>query len=63
MDVMLSPPIPFEQLWADAAPVRIAGHEVRLASVAHLIEMKSVSGRPQDVADIDRLRALQELGD
>ena len=63
VDFMLSSPIPFEQLWADAVPARIAGHEVRLASVAHLIEMKSVSGRPQDVADIDRLRALQELGD
>jgi hypothetical protein len=58
VDVMLDPPVSFEDLWIDAQVVQIGGTEVRIASVRHLIRMKEAAGRPQDLADLERLRAL-----
>jgi hypothetical protein len=59
VDVMLAPVVSFDDLWADAVLTRIGGVEVRIASVQHLIRMKEAAGRPQDVADLERLRAKQ----
>ena len=55
--VMLAPVVSFDDLWADATLARIGGVEVRIASVQHLIMMKEAAGRPQDLADLERLRA------
>jgi predicted nucleotidyltransferase len=49
--------VSFDDLWADAARTRIGGVEVRIASVQHLIRMKEAAGRPQDLVDLERLRA------
>ncbi len=57
VDVMLAPVVSFDELWADAALTSIGGVEVRIASVRHLIRMKEAAGRPQDLADLERLRA------
>jgi len=57
VDIMLSPEVPFEELWAAASAMDIGGHEVRVASIEHLIRLKVAAGRPQDLADIERLRA------
>jgi hypothetical protein len=57
VDVMLDPVVPFEDLWAAAPTVDVGGHDVHVASIAHLIEMKVAAGRPQDLADVERLRA------
>lgn len=57
VDVMLEPMIPFEELWTDATLVKIDGHQLRVASIEHLILMKEAAGRTQDLADIERLRA------
>ena len=57
VDIMLSPEVPFEELWAAALAMNIGGHEVRVASIEHLIRLKVAAGRPQDLADIERLRA------
>jgi hypothetical protein len=57
VDIILSPEMPFEELWTAASMVSIGGHEVRVASIDHLIRMKTAAGRPQDLADIERLRA------
>ena len=59
VDVMLAPVVSFDELWADAALTSIGGIEVRIASVRHLIRMKEAAGRPQDLADLERLRAKQ----
>jgi hypothetical protein len=40
--------------------MRLGGHDVRVASIEHLIRMKAATGRPQDLADIERLRAKLE---
>jgi hypothetical protein len=37
--------------------VSIAGLTVRVASVEHLIAMKKIAGRPQDITDIERLQS------
>jgi hypothetical protein len=60
VDIMLSPEVPFEELWATASLMRLGGHDVRVASIEHLIRMKAAAGRPQDFADIERLRAKLE---
>jgi predicted nucleotidyltransferase len=57
VDVLLDSPVPFEQLWIDAKLVSIGDTPVRVASIAHLIALKARAGRPQDLADIERLRA------
>jgi hypothetical protein len=62
VDVMLSPVVPFEDLWASACVMNIGGHEVRVASIEHLILMKTTAGRALDLADIERLRAKLGTG-
>lgn len=60
VDVMLAPVVPFEDLWASASLMNLNGQQVRVASIEHLIRMKSAAGRAQDLADIERLRAKLE---
>lgn len=57
VDVFLESPIPFDELWRDAIEMPIGTARVRVASIAHLIRMKEAAGRPQDLADVARLRA------
>lgn len=59
VDLFLEPPIAFDELWRDAVAIDLGGVTVRVASIAHLIRLKELAGRPQDLQDIDRLRALQ----
>ena len=58
VDVFATEPMPFEQLYARATVRRVSGVDVRVASVADLIVMKSAAGRPQDLEDIEALRRL-----
>ncbi len=60
IDIFIEPPIHFEDLWRDAVPMLLGGVTVRVASVAHLIRMKQTAGRPQDLADIERLRSHKQ---
>jgi len=61
LDVFIASPIPFEDLWQDSERLEI-GKDLRVpvASIAHLIRRKELAGRPQDLADIERLRAIQK---
>jgi hypothetical protein len=56
VDVLLESPIAFDALWRDAVEMRIGSIAVRVASLEHLIQMKEAVGRPQDLADVARLR-------
>lgn len=59
IDIFTVPPIPFEDLWRDAVTIEISkGLAIRVASIPHLIRLKELAARPQDLADIERLRAL-----
>jgi hypothetical protein len=45
-------------LW-DATRIEIAqALAIRVAAIPHLIQLKEIAGRPQDVADIQSLRAI-----
>ena len=57
VDILLSPEVPFQELWAAASVMNLGGHAVHVASIEHLIRMKVAAGRPQDLADIERLQA------
>ena len=59
VDLFADPPIALERLMAQASLVQVGGRTVPVASRAHLIEMKQLAGRPQDLADIVALRALE----
>ena len=58
VDVMLDPVVKFSDLYQAATVITIGGAPVRVASIPHLITLKEAAGRPQDHADIERLRAL-----
>lgn len=58
VDLFADYPLPFEELHRDARTVLLGGVAVPVASVAHLIAMKTVAGRPQDRADIAALTAV-----
>ena len=47
---------PYAELRADADLLDIAGIEVRVASIEHLMAMKEAAGRPQDLIDIEALQ-------
>lgn len=59
IDLFAREPIPFDELWAEATPVRLRDREIRIASIEHLVQMKRTAGRPQDLVDIDKLETLQ----
>jgi hypothetical protein len=59
VDLMLAPVVSFADLWSDATIVTIGGIDVRVASITHLIRMKEAAGRPQDLADLERLHKLR----
>jgi hypothetical protein len=58
VDVFVENPLSFEDLWSRAETVPLESTTVRVASIADLIAMKRMAGRPQDRADIEALEAL-----
>ena len=60
VDLFAEEPLPLDDLLADARRVVLGGAPVAVASRAHLVEMKRRAGRPQDLADVAALEALDE---
>ncbi len=58
IDLFVSQPIPFEDLWSAAREVDLPGGHVKTASIDHLIEMKKIAGRPQDLIDMEKLSEI-----
>jgi hypothetical protein len=59
IDLFTESVIPFEDLWRDATTVEIARDlAIRVASIPHLIQLKEIAGRPQDLVDIEQLRVI-----
>ena len=50
--------VAFDEAWRDRVECVVAGIPVRMISRAHLIANKRATGRPQDLADVARLEAL-----
>ncbi|HWH30235.1 MAG TPA: hypothetical protein VNU26_14995 [Mycobacteriales bacterium] len=58
VDVFVEEPVPFDELYDEADVVRIGEVPVRVASVRHLIHMKTEAGRPVDLQDVAVLREI-----
>ena len=62
VDVLLACPIPFTKLLNDSVIVTLGAAQIRVASIAHLMDMKQQTARPRDLEDVERLRLLQQRG-
>lgn len=58
LDVFVTEPVPFDELYDEADVVRLGEVPVRVASVRHLIDMKTQAGRPVDLQDVAVLREI-----
>ena len=58
VDVFVESPIPFEELWRGSTVMDLGGTTVRVVSIPHLIRLKRMASRPQDLLDIE---ALEEI--
>lgn len=63
IDIFAEYPIDFDVLWRQATQVRVSGNAPRIASIDHLIQMKTTAGRAQDLLDIEKLEKLKKLLD
>ncbi len=55
--------VEFSAAWPDRIEVTLDGTPVQMISRRHLIENKKASGRLQDLADLERLKELEEQND
>jgi len=60
VDIFANNPLPFKNLWARAEEFKLPNTTVRVASIPDLIYLKRLAGRPQDLADIEQLKAIQQ---
>jgi hypothetical protein len=61
IDIFLSNPIKFEEAYSRKELMRVGGVKISIVSIDDLIELKSLSGRPRDMEDIDHLKRIKEL--
>ncbi len=60
VDIFVDPPLPFAEVWSRAVAMDVAGSTVRVASIADLVVLKRIGGRPKDLADISALKEIAE---
>lgn len=58
VDLFVENPIDFDELWANSEDVDLGTTSTHVASIRDLIRLKQISGRPQDIADIEVLEAI-----
>jgi len=59
IDVLVKPVVSYADLRRDAVVANIGNMRVPVASIEHLIELKTGTGRSKDAIDIDELRKIQ----
>lgn len=59
IDVLVKPKVPYSDLRRDAVTIDVGPHRIPVASIDHLIEMKTGAGRGQDAVDIEALKKLK----
>ncbi|MDO5625717.1 MAG: hypothetical protein Q4G71_13630 [Pseudomonadota bacterium] len=59
VDVLVRPEIAYERLAADAVQADLAGRQVKIACIEHLLEMKRAANRSKDQLDIVALEKIQ----
>lgn len=60
VDVFVTHPIPFEELWGRSEEIALDQVPIRIASIPDLIALKRLAGRPEDAQDIEALEAILE---
>jgi hypothetical protein len=59
VDLVIASPVPFAEIEGSADRMRSGDLELKVASIAVLIRMKTGTGRAQDASDVDALRRIQ----
>ncbi|MGH8370015.1 MAG: DUF6036 family nucleotidyltransferase [Gammaproteobacteria bacterium] len=59
IDVFVREPVKFDDLWRDSVVKDYDSVPIRIASIAHLITMKTGTGRVRDQDDIAKLQDIQ----
>ncbi len=61
MDILVRPVVSFGDLRRDATMIKVGLINIPVASIEHLIVMKTGTGRSKGLIDIDELRKVQAL--
>jgi len=61
IDILVKPVVSFADLRRDATMVEVGSISIPVASIGHLIAMKTGTGRSKDLIDIEELRKIQAL--
>ena len=59
IDVLIKPVVPYAQLRRDAVLVAVGPLTIPVASIDHLVAMKTGTGRSKDLLDIEELKKIQ----
>ncbi len=60
IDVFLEEKIPFQEIMKELVPVTAKGIMIPVVSLLHLKRLKKAAGRPQDLADIEAIEAMEK---
>jgi hypothetical protein len=61
LDVFVNEPIDYETLADEKEVIQAGSIKIPVVSKRHLIELKKISGRPQDIADINALKEVMKI--
>ena len=61
IDILLENPIPFDEIDKEKIIISAKGISIPIVSREHLKKLKRLSGRPQDLVDIDALEDLEDI--
>ncbi|HLV19775.1 MAG TPA: hypothetical protein VKZ49_02795 [Polyangiaceae bacterium] len=59
IDLFVDHPILFDELWNESELMPLSDTTARVVSANHLIQLKRMAGRPQDLQDVEALEAIQ----
>lgn len=58
IDIFVNEPVPYDKIRKNSVKLKMGNLVIPTVSVKDLIELKEISGRPQDLADIEALKRL-----
>ncbi len=61
IDVFIEEKLPFGEIMRDLVQITAKGITIPVVSLSHLKRLKKAAGRPQDLADIETIEALEKF--
>jgi predicted nucleotidyltransferase len=58
IDIFVNEPVPYDKIRKNAVELKMGNLVIPTVSIEDLIKLKEISGRPQDIADLDALKRL-----